>query len=261
MYRQTNVRGGICPGPLTFPSLTSLSGYDGLVAVLGSLGTTDAQFPPFPASGPNGGNYPASLALPTSVSQRGLFLIDDGGLGGGQYPYQVAAYQIGPGRTYRALMAAVTCPTDTPLVLANPSTAITQFYDNLGVLLPMTTLAGFVTPLPAAGAGAILTPIVAGGVITGFTITAGGTGYIANQPLAVVDATGTGFAGYISTVSAAGGITGTAVVNGGTGYTAPQASVAPDGAQYWRVGYSLEAGVGTLGQFIEFTPDVGIVTQ
>ena len=75
------------------------------------------------------------------------------------------------------------------------------------------------------GTGAVLTPVVAGGVVTGVTVTTGGTGYITGQALAF---TGVG-TGAVATVTAvAGVITTVAVTTGGTGYTtAPAAGVMP----------------------------------
>ena len=75
------------------------------------------------------------------------------------------------------------------------------------------------------GTGAVLTPVVAGGIVTGVTVTNGGTGHITGQSLAF---TGVG-AGAVATVTAvAGVITAVTVSAGGAGYTsAPTAGVMP----------------------------------
>lgn len=75
------------------------------------------------------------------------------------------------------------------------------------------------------GTGAVLTPVVAAGVVTGVTVTTGGTGYITGQPL-VFTGLGTGAVATITAV--AGVITAVTVSTGGTGYTvAPTAQIAP----------------------------------
>nr|WP_319566317.1 hypothetical protein [uncultured Rhodoferax sp.] len=75
------------------------------------------------------------------------------------------------------------------------------------------------------GTGAVLNPVVADDVVTGVTVTAGGTGYITGQALVF---TGVG-AGAVATVTAAAGVITAVVVSaGGTGYTsAPASSVMP----------------------------------
>lgn len=75
------------------------------------------------------------------------------------------------------------------------------------------------------GTGAVLESVVAAGVVTGVTVTAGGTGYVTGQPL---DFAGLG-TGAVATVTAvAGVITAITVSAGGTGYTAaPTAGVSP----------------------------------
>lgn len=75
------------------------------------------------------------------------------------------------------------------------------------------------------GTGAVLTPVVAGGIVTGVTVTNGGTGYITGQEL-VFTGVGTGVVATITAV--AGAVTAVVVSTGGTGYTtAPSASIAP----------------------------------
>lgn len=66
------------------------------------------------------------------------------------------------------------------------------------------------------GSGAVLTPVVAGGVVTGVTVTNGGTGY---GVAPAITFTGVG-AGAVATATVVGGvITAIVVNNGGTGYT------------------------------------------
>lgn len=75
------------------------------------------------------------------------------------------------------------------------------------------------------GTGAVLTPVVAAGIVTGVTVTTGGTGYITGQTLEFTGV-GTGAAATITAV--AGVITAVVVSPGGTGYTvAPTAGVVP----------------------------------
>lgn len=75
------------------------------------------------------------------------------------------------------------------------------------------------------GTGAVLTPVVAAGIVTGVTVTTGGTGYITGQ---VVVLTGVGTGALATITAVAGVITAVVVSAGGTGYTlAPVASIAP----------------------------------
>lgn len=68
-------------------------------------------------------------------------------------------------------------------------------------------------------------PLPAGGIITGFTITAGGSGYTAaNTTVLITDPVGTG-ASATATFDTLGVLTAINVVNGGSGYIAPTVSI------------------------------------
>ena len=74
------------------------------------------------------------------------------------------------------------------------------------------------------GTGATATATVAGGAVTGFNLTSGGTGYTSAPNVYI---TGGGGTGAHATVTVAGGaVTGITLVSGGTGYTS-----APTGTQ------------------------------
>jgi hypothetical protein len=77
------------------------------------------------------------------------------------------------------------------------------------------------------GTGAILTPVVTNGVVTGITIVNAGMGYLTGQALAFA---GVGSGAAATIIAVDGAITGITITSGGTGYTsAPTASVLPRG--------------------------------
>ena len=93
------------------------------------------------------------------------------------------------------------------------------------------------------GSGAVITPIITGDVITGMTITNGGSGYsMANPPIITIGGggnqnnlvqPGTGATGAIATVDGGGAITGFTITAGGSGYNSaypPAAIVGASGA-------------------------------
>lgn len=68
------------------------------------------------------------------------------------------------------------------------------------------------------GSGASITPIVSNGVITGFTIVSGGSGYTSAPTITFIGGGGTGAT---ATVTVSGGVvTAVTVTSGGSGYTA-----------------------------------------
>lgn len=69
----------------------------------------------------------------------------------------------------------------------------------------------------AAGRGALFTPTVAGGVITGVTVTDGGTDYTLAPNVVAIGGGGSGFAATATVVN--GVVTAVSVSNGGTGYS------------------------------------------
>ena len=78
------------------------------------------------------------------------------------------------------------------------------------------------------GTGATATAAVTGGAVTGFTVTAGGTGYTMGA-LVTLGGPGTGAVG--TAVVVGGILTAINLVSGGTGYTtAPTVTLAPNGA-------------------------------
>lgn len=70
----------------------------------------------------------------------------------------------------------------------------------------------------SAGAAATITPTIVNGVVTGGTITAGGTGWTVGDTFTFTDATGTGFIGTVATVTGGppGAIATFTVTSGGT---------------------------------------------
>jgi len=95
------------------------------------------------------------------------------------------------------------------------------------VVQRLTTAAASISYAVArVGTGAILTPVVAGGVVTSITITNGGTNYTNGAIPVIVSGVGTG-ALATATVTA-GVVTSVTINNGGTGYTAATAIVHDD---------------------------------
>lgn len=75
------------------------------------------------------------------------------------------------------------------------------------------------------GSGSALVPVVTAGIVTGVTVTTGGTGYVTGQPL---DFSGLGVGAAATVTAVAGVITAVTVSAGGMGYTeAPTAGVSP----------------------------------
>lgn len=91
------------------------------------------------------------------------------------------------------------------------------------------------------GSGAILTPVVAAGIITGVTVTNGGTGYTTGASIVVTGAIGSGAVGTIT--AAAGIITAVTLTSGGTAYVTPVVSVDVQPV------YSVSPTVPTAGTF------------
>jgi P22 coat protein - gene protein 5 len=84
-------------------------------------------------------------------------------------------------------------------------------------LLSAYSSAGVALGAPSPGSGAILTPVVSGGVVTSVTITAGGSGYTSAPVIQFVGGTGNG-ATATCTVSS-GAINAVTVTAGGNNYT------------------------------------------
>jgi hypothetical protein len=85
-------------------------------------------------------------------------------------------------------------------------------------LLATYTSAGVKFGAAPPGTGAILTPVISGGAVTGLTITAGGTGYTTAPVIQLVGGNGTG-ATATCTVSG-GAINSITITAGGSNYTA-----------------------------------------
>lgn len=82
------------------------------------------------------------------------------------------------------------------------------------------------------GSGCTLSVTVSGGVITGITVTAGGTGYPPNCLVVITDATGTG-ASASAVVNSSGVVTGVTVSAGGSGYSGSPSASITSGSQKW----------------------------
>jgi hypothetical protein len=136
-----------------------------------------------------------------------------------------------PFRTNRANFLAKTGAPESIRTLALNEAKL-QAYEALGngayeAVVQRLTVAAAVKSygVVTIGTGAVLTPVAAAGVVTGVTVTTGGTGYITGQSLLF---TGLG-TGAVATITAvAGVITAVTVSTGGTGYTvAPTVQIAP----------------------------------
>lgn len=74
------------------------------------------------------------------------------------------------------------------------------------------------------GSGAQLTATVSGGVITGFTVVNGGSGYSTPPQIGIYGNTGSGLLAY--TVLTSGSVSGTVILDGGSGYTPTNGTIA-----------------------------------
>ncbi len=77
----------------------------------------------------------------------------------------------------------------------------------------------------ARGGGALLTPTVSGGVITGVTVVAGGQGYSGTVKIVAFAGGGTGFQA-TATIGTGGDVTGATITNGGSGYSSTDTRLA-----------------------------------
>ena len=70
------------------------------------------------------------------------------------------------------------------------------------------------------GSGAVLTPVITNGVITGFTINSGGSGYTSAPTITITGGYGNGTGAAATAVITGGVVTGVTITSGGSGYVA-----------------------------------------
>ena len=100
-------------------------------------------------------------------------------------------------------------------------TSITVNNGGASYVAPIVTFDSVVTNVQTlnGGNGATATAIVAGGSITGATVTAGGSGYYNDPLVTVVDPLGVGVGAQLMAETLNGAVIGFSVVSGGTGYS------------------------------------------